>query len=135
MSALYEAYETNKDAERNGVWIEEVGGARFQVSRMGGANSRYQKALAAAMKPYMREIQLGMVDNDMLEPVMRKVFIDTILIGWEGVKNRLDETVDFTKANAEVLFTDLPDLYARLRDSASNYTNFRAVNLKVASGN
>jgi hypothetical protein len=134
-SGLYEAYETSKNAERDGVWVEDVGGARFLVSRMGGSNSKFQKALTAAMKPHLREIQLNIIDNEALEPVMRKVFIDTILLDWEFVTDREGAVLAFSKENAAKLFNDLPDLYSRLREQASNYTNFRASALKVASGN
>ena len=134
-SALYEAYETDKKAEREGVWVEEVGGARFLLSRMGGSNAKFQKGLTAAMKPHLREIQLGIVDTEALEPIMKKVFVDTILLGWEFVTDRDGGILDFSKENAEKLFKDLPDLYARLREQASTYTNYRAAALKAAAGN
>lgn len=134
-SGLYAAYQTDKDAERDGVWLDEAGGARFLIARMGGSNVKFQKALTAAMKPYTRELQLNIADNDALEPVMKKVFIDTILLDWEFVPGEDGTLLDFTKENAEKILKDLPDLYARLREQATAYTNYRAAAIKDIAKN
>ncbi len=149
MSKLYDNYATDKSAESTGVWIEDSGAA-FKLARMGGANIKFQRAMTAAMKPYMREIQLGVIDDAILEPVLRKVFIDTILLDWRWTEVADDSTetvheheitgaddlpVAFNADNAVKLFADLPDLYARLRTEAQSYANYRAATLKVASKN
>jgi hypothetical protein len=149
MSKLYDNYATDKSAESTGVWIEDSGAA-FKLARMGGANIKFQRALTTAMKPYMREIQLGVIDDAVLEPVMRKVFIDTILLDWRWTDTQEDGTavvheheipgaddlpVAYNADNAVKLFADLPDLYARLRTEAQSYANYRAATLAVASKN
>lgn len=132
--SLYTAYKTDKTAEANGVWYEDSG-ARFKLARMGGANTRYQRALTAAMKPHMREIQLGVLDESTIEPITKRVFLDTILLGWEGVTDEAEQPLEFNRDNAVKLFDDLPDLYARLRDQAGSYANYRAATLQDASKN
>lgn len=142
MSKLYDNYQTDKGAESTGVWIDDSG-ASFKLARMGGANTKFQRAMTAAMKPYMREIQLGVIDDAALEPILRKVFIDTILVDWKGVTGPSNpETPDvegdpipFSADAAVQLFADLPDLYSRLRTEAQSYANFRASTLAVASKN
>lgn len=149
MSKLYDNYATDKTAESIGVWIEDSGAA-FKLARMGGANVKFQRAMAAAMKPYMREIQLGVIDDAILEPVFRKVFIDTILLDWRWSEDNGDGTftvhehevpgpddlpMQFNSDNAVKLFSDLPDLYSRLRTEAQSYANYRASTLSVASKN
>ena len=150
MSKLYDNYATNKTAESSGVWIDDSG-ASFKLARMGGANVKFQRAMTAAMKPFMREIQLGVIDDAVLEPVLRKVFIDTILIDWKWtetddvsgavtvheheIPGADDLPVAFNADAAVKLFTDLPDLYARLRNEAQSYANFRASSLAVAAKN
>lgn len=150
MSKLYDNYATDKGAESTGVWIVDSG-AEFKLARMGGANIKFQRAMTAAMKPFMREIQLGVADDATLEPVLRKVFIDTILLDWRWTEVN-DETGEvtthehelqgpddmplaFNPDNAVKIFTDLPDLYARLRNEAQSYANFRAAALNAASKN
>jgi len=135
MSKLYDAYATSKDAEANGIWVSEPGG-RFKLARMGGANTKYQRALTAAMKPYMREMQLGLLDEATVEPIMRKVFLDTILLDWE-IEADDDGTPGpaFNVDNATKLFADLPDLYAALREKAGSYANYRAASIQDAAKN
>lgn len=134
MSKLYSAYKTDKIAEEKGVWVPESG-SKFLLARMGGANTRYQRALALAMKPHMREVQLGLIDEATAEPIMRKVFIDTVLLDWQEVADENDVPMDFSAANADKLFADLPDLYSRLREEAGSYANYRAEALKQSAGN
>jgi hypothetical protein len=145
MSKLYDNYQTDKAAELNGVWIDDSG-ASFKLARMGGANTKFQKAMTAAMKPYMREIQLGVIDDAALDPILRKVFIDTILVDWKWtdedgtvheheIPGADDMPVAFSSDAAVKLFADLPDLYSRLRTEAQSYANFRASTLAVAAKN
>lgn len=134
MSKLYDTYKTDKSAEANGVWVDEAGSS-FKLARMGGANTRYQRALSAAMKPHMREMQLGLLDEAVAEPIMRKVFIDTVLLDWKEVTDEDDAPMSFSKDNATKLFDDLPDLYARLREQAGSYANFRSAVLQDAAKN
>lgn len=142
MSNLYSNYKTDKGAEATGVWIDDSG-ASFKLARMGGANVKFQRAMTVAMKPYMREIQLGVIDDATLEPVLKKVFIDTILLDWKNVTAESNaETpdvdgaaIDFNADAAMKLFADLPDLYARLRTEAQSYANYRAATLNVAAKN
>lgn len=145
-SKLYDAYKTDKDAEQNGVWTDPEAGVSFKLARMGGANSKYQRALAQAMKPHMREAQLGLLEESVADPIMQKVFIETVLLGWksyddegkekDGVIDGPDgQPLSFSKDNAKKLFSDLPDLYMRLREYASSYANFRSAVLAEASKN
>lgn len=134
MSKLYDMYKTDKSAEEKGVWVDE-GPSRFKLARMGGANTRYQKALTAAMKPHMREMQLGLLDESVAEPIMRKVFIETVLLDWDNVDGEDDLPMTFSRDNATKLFDDLPDLYTRLREQAGSYANYRAAALQEAAKN
>jgi hypothetical protein len=136
MSRIYDAFKTSKDAEQNGVWINIPGG-RFKLARMGGANLKFQRALQAATRPMMREIQMGLADDAALDKIMRKVFVDTVLLDWESDdddgktrEHQIDGDDDlplmFSKDAAYKLFDDLPDAYAQLREQASSYSNYRA---------
>lgn len=142
MSRLYDAYKTSAKAEQEGVWVP-LAGARFKLARMGGANLKYQRALTAATRPHMREIQLGQADEKALEAIMLTVFIETILIDWENVEepgvepNELGEVpmVPCNKDTARKLFTDLPDLYVQLREQAQQFANYLASSVELAAKN
>lgn len=136
---LYDAYKTSGSAEQTGVWVP-LAGARFKLARMGGSNVKFQRALSAATRPHLREIQLGMADEKALEEIMLKVFIDTILLDWDGVEDpdSLDEppaSLPFNKDNAKRILSDLPDLYNQLREQAQSFANFLASSVEVAAKN
>lgn len=154
MSRLYDTYRTDKSAEASGVWYEDSG-VEFLLARMGGANTKFQKAMTTALKPYMREIQLGMVDETTVEEASRKVFLDHILLDWRWtekveaagdapaatvvhaheIPGEDDLPVKFSRAAADKLFDDLPDLYTRLREQSQSYANYRVLALQAASKN
>ena len=97
---------------------------------MGKTNKRYSKALEAATRPYRRQIELGTMNNDTAETLFLGVFVDTVLKGWENVKDANGNELPFNKQNAVKLLTDLPDVYDRLQEEAKLSANFRDVALE-----
>lgn len=104
----------------------------FYVARMGASNVRYKKELEAATRPYRREMQLGTLPENKAKEIARKLFIDTILTGWENISvedagmtpTTENEKLPFTKENANAVFDYLPELYAELQAAAQNMANF-----------
>lgn len=132
MSGLFKQFKTNEDLEVNGVKIEfheainEDGTVpTFIISRMGKANKAYTKALEAATRPYRRQIELGTMKNEVAEKLFKSVFIDTVLKGWENVRDEKDDALEFSKESALGLLEALPDVYERLQEEAKISSNFR----------
>ena len=130
--SLYKQFATNSEKEMEGVEVqmpeaenEDGSIPTFVVSRMGKANKRYTKALEAATRPYRRQIELGTMNNDKAEEIFMGVFVDTVLKGWKNVRGEDGKPLEFTKAAAVKLFTDLPEVYERLQEEAKLSANFR----------
>ena len=130
--SLYKQFATNTDKEIEGIEVqmteaENADGSipTFVVSRMGKSNKRYSKALEAATRPYRRQIELGTMNNDKAEEIFLGVFVDTVLKGWKNVRDEDGKPLEFTKAAAVKLFTDLPEVYERLQEEAKLSANFR----------
>ena len=135
--SLYKQFATNTDKEIEGIEVqmteaenEDGSIPTFVVSRMGKSNKRYSKALEAATRPYRRQIELGTMNNDTAETLFLGVFVDTVLKGWENVKDANGNELPFNKQNAVKLLTDLPDVYDRLQEEAKLSANFRDVALE-----
>lgn len=124
MKTLFDTFKTNEDLEKNGVWYEIQPGVRFLVARAGGSNKAYQRALSAKMKPYQRQYQNGTLDPEVAQNLLRDVFIDSVLLGWEGVTDREGQPLEFDHNNAQWLFRELPDLYDALSDEATKVSNY-----------
>lgn len=129
---IHKAFKTNKDRELNGITVEyhddqnpDTPPGKFIVRRAGGQNEAFAKALDRETKPLRRAIAAGNVSVATLQRINRKVFIETCLLGWENVTDEQDKAIPFSKAAAETLFNELPDLADDLMSQAANATLFR----------
>ncbi|AKJ71375.1 tail chaperonin protein [Achromobacter phage phiAxp-1] len=112
------------------------------VARMHTSNTRYQKAVAAAMKPYTFELQHGKLSDEIAEQLMRDVFSRTIVTAWANVL-KSDVTGDpkaegfenYSPAAAVKLFEALPELYELLVKKAQDASAFLAAADEALAGN
>lgn len=129
MSSLFKAYKMDTTKEQNGVSItypanEDGSIPTFIVSRQSKTNQRYAKSLMRETKPYQRLMQLGSMDNDTSDKILRTVFCNSVLIGWENVLDAENQTIAFSVENALKLFELLPDLYDDLQRQSNNASLF-----------
>lgn len=129
--SLYKNFKSDADLEKNGVVIAYGMNSKgkpieFTIARAGGANVRYAKVLDHKIKPYRRMMQNGTLPDDTAMQVIKETFVETILLGWEGVENEDDQPMEFSKENAMQLFNDLPDLFRDLKEQAESAALFRA---------
>lgn len=129
MKTLFDTFGTDSDLEKKGVWFEIQPGVRFLCARMGGANKTYQRSLSKKMKPYQRQFQTGTLDPEVAENLMRDVFIEAVLLDWEGVTDKEGEPLEFNPNNAQWLFRELPDLYRALTDESEKVSNYLAAEM------
>lgn len=128
--SIFEQFETNKEAEKKGVAIEYSANKdgtipTFFVSRMSRTNKNYLKSLERNTKAHRRAIELETIKPEQAEQINMQVFVDSILLGWENIKDKDGEVIQFTKENAKSLFERLPDLYDDLNEKAKKASTFR----------
>jgi hypothetical protein len=121
---LYEDFATNPDIEKDGV-VLEYGNARIRIARAGGNNTRFSKRFEVAMRPYRRQLKSGTMDEDTAARLMREVYADTVILGWEGVTGRDKAPLAFTRENVLQVLTDLPDLFADIQEMSNKVALFR----------
>jgi len=145
---LRSTHKTDKNAETNGVWLavdmndhnnEPI---EIKVARMGRTNKNYTKALDLATKPYSASIQNETMPTALADKLMRKVFIQTILLDWKNLpKSELTgkeddaDLLDFTPENAMALFEALPGVYEHWEELAKKTATFRETELEGEAGN
>lgn len=126
MTDLFKAYETNIDAEKNGVAIHPdfAPDITFMVARAGGANETFLKEGEKRFRPHRRAIEQGKLDTKEGTKLTMELFVDTQLKGWSGI---LDNGKDypFNRDNAIALFTKLPDLHVELQRKAQAMQTFQ----------
>jgi hypothetical protein len=117
-------FETNPEHETKGIDIDYGDYGVFRIKRAGGANDEFSKVLEVKTRPYRRQIDMGTFDSKVAEKFLVEAFVDTVLIGWENVKDKKGKNLEFSKENAVKLLSDLPELFADLREKAMNAANF-----------
>lgn len=146
--SLRKTFKTSKQAETDGVEVEvavnEHNGnpITIRIARMSTTNKRYTKELDRVTKPHMAAIQNDAMDNDLARKMLQKVFIDTILLGWDNLpKSELTgndadtELLEFTPENAQALFDEMPDLYDDWEGRAKKAAAFREAEKENTAGN
>lgn len=128
--SLFEQFKTDADKEKNGVRIEYGANAdktvpTFIISRMSKVNKKYTKAIEVSTRPYRRQIELEIFPEDKAVELMKKVFVDTVLLGWENVQDENGVLIPFNRDNALELFGKLPELYEDLEAQAKKAALFR----------
>lgn len=131
---LYEAFETSKDSETDGITIL-VGEAEIDVARAGGANSAFAKIYEELTRPHRRALELGLLPESMGQAIMIELYARACVKGWRNVKDRTGKLLEFTLENVIKLFKELPALFAEVRKVADDYANFRSAARQEDAGN
>lgn len=133
---IFDMFETDTLMETGGIWIDYgVNGGKFLVARSGGANTKFAKVLEFKMRPHRRQMDSGKLDNEVANRILMESFVEAALLDWDGVQTSAGETLTFSKDNAIQLFTDLPELFADLRDQSAKMANYQAAEVEADSGN
>ena len=125
MTSIYDLYGTDKELEKNGVWIEYPGGEMFKVARIGTNESAYGKLLRQKTKHLRRKIETDTMDFDVLSKIMMDVFVQTSLLDWKNVNGSDGKAIDFNRDNALELMRRLPDLFDDLHTQAQALSTFQ----------
>lgn len=138
--SLYKQFKTDNTLERNGIVLEYGNNAdgnpiSIRIARAGGANSQYTRLMEARVKPYRRQIQNETIEKTMVEKMLREVYAETIVLGWENVTDETGEELPFTVQNCIKLFEDLPDLFQDIQDQSQRAALFREEVLETDSKN
>lgn len=145
---LRNTFKTDLNKEAEGVEIDVSVNDHnnkpitIRVSRMSRSNKRYTKALEVATRPHSSAIANESLDNDLGNKILRDVFVDTVLLGWDNLpKSDLTgndddvELLPYSRENALALFDEMPDLYDDWEKRAKSAANFRDAEREKIAGN
>lgn len=150
MSSMYNQFETNKNLEQGGIWID-YGDFRVLASHAGGANKEYVKYLEQKTKPYRRAIGAGLFSEERSRPMLFDVYAQTIIKAWEVKEGTDDKTgevkwksgihkkgkgiLDYTKENVIVTFKNLPELFFDIQKVVTEIAAYRKADMVEDSKN
>ena len=110
----------------------------FILAYAGTGNKAYRKMLKAETHPHRKTIDAGKMNDEEADAIMKRVFVSTILRGWENVlDDATGEPISFSRENALALLNEegMEPLFERLQEEAGLETNFREATLALEAGN
>lgn len=122
--SLYDAFGTNAQYEKEGVWLD-FGDGRIRVRRAGGSNRRYLTTFAAKTKPFRHAIQTGTLSTEKEQELLQEVYWESVIVDWEGIHDRQGNEMEFSRDNFKRLMSDLPELWAAIRNECESMRNFQ----------
>lgn len=143
MGSMYGAFETSKEMERQGIWLD-YGDFRLRIARAGGSNKNYQKAMEAKTRPHRKAIEAESFENDRALEILKEVYADHVVLAWEtkqdgewisGIEAQDGSLLPFGRDNVVATFTNLPDLFTEVQQQASKANLYRAQLLEEAAKN
>lgn len=134
--SIYDLYKTDSKLEKDGVPLlfadEEL---RITIARAGGGNTKYDRIIAANVKPYKRAIQSDLLSTDKANDILYKTFAESVIVKWETkVDGEFKEGLELegvpglqpaTMPNMVKVFKALPDLFEEIKAEALKVSNFR----------
>lgn len=138
--SLYKQFKTNENVEKTGIVLEYGDNTKgkpigIRIARAGGANAQYQKLMEARVKPYRRQIQNETIEKALIDKILRQVYAETIVLGWENVEDENGKELPFNVENCIKLFEDLPDLFQDIQEQSQRAALFRQAILEADSKN
>ncbi len=127
-ASQFGTYATDKDLEVEGVRVrlEADSPTWFLVARSGGSNRAYDRAVQKNSRRYQKQLQRGLLDNEIAEnEIIKPAFIQCCMLDWGGVKDDIGKEIPFSHKACEDLFAEYPDVYDTLREQAGELATYR----------
>jgi len=87
-------------------------------------NIKFKKMFREVLKPYKRDFEKGILDNDVAEDLMIGCIAKTILVGWNDFVDADGKKWQYTVKNAESLLVDDKDAMDAITEFSENIDNF-----------
>jgi hypothetical protein len=138
--SLYNQFKSDDKLEKEGILLQYGENSKklpicIRIARAGGSNVAFRKRMEIIVKPYRRQLQTETIDEKTLERIIRQVYAETVVLGWENVEDEKGMALPFTVDNCMRLFNDLPDLFLDIQEQAQRAALFRTEVQEVEAKN
>lgn len=133
MLDLYGEYETDKDAEENGVWVDFPSGARVRIARW--MCQRHRDELERLRRPYQDSLRAGgKIPAEKTEEINNKAASVALILDWEGVFIS-GKLTSYTPDLGEKVLKELEDFKEDVFQAAMLRQTFNKRALEIAREN
>jgi hypothetical protein len=136
---MYEMFRTDKKAESEVGVILDYGNFKIRIARAGGENKKFERIVTARMKPFRRQLEADLMDNEVAKGILIEAYADAVILGWEtrnkegnfviGIQDEKGIIQPYSRDNIIKAFMDLPDLFADVQEQSRKVSLFRSVEL------
>lgn len=125
-TTIYDQWGTDAAVEQEGVVLDYGDAGWLRCRRAGGANVQYLKTIEKFGRKYRRQIELGILREDVATRELVQAYASTVVIDGE-LRDREGKMVKLkgNRKAVEMFFTDLPDLFRDVRDQTGSIEAFR----------
>lgn len=129
--SIYSRYKTDPVLEsQTGVLLNYGPNSKkkdfcIRIRRAGGANDAYFKRMDARAKPQRKAIQSETIGREGIHDLLKDVYADTIVIGWENAEDENGNELAFNKENVLKIFADIPDIWEDVLEQSQRAALFR----------
>jgi len=117
-------YKSDEKAENDGIDLS-FGNARFiTITRAGSSNRKYKSVMGRLFKPHTKATGELSLSDDEANDLMKKVYAESIVVGWRGFKDESKKDIPFSKENCFELFTVSPEIFDIVREQSAKFSNF-----------
>ncbi len=131
----YDAFQTSPDLETKGSLLDLADAGKFWIARPGGSNGAYVRTMEKYSRRYKKEIQHGLLSEDLATELLHEVYAETVVVKWEDVTNEKGIKMVLNKKNCMKLFKDLPEIFNRIRVHSEEFENYRLSLVETSAGN
>jgi hypothetical protein len=124
MAGFLNRYNTSRDLEEEGVWVDFGDGLKVQVRRLTSKASReFRRKLE---KPYTAQFRNREMPDSLQEELLSKQVAGVVIVNWEGVDNpeKPTEQLPFSTDNALMMCQKFPDFRDDILTAAMERTTF-----------
>ena len=121
--SIEDLFKTDSSLETEGIEIKYGEHGSFFIARAGGANKAFNALMTKKLRPYRTAMQMGTMDDSVLESVVRECFAEKVVLGWDLVDSE-GNAIPFSKQKCVELFNNLPDLFTDLMQESQRVANF-----------
>ncbi len=121
---LHSKWATDAAAETVDGRDIKIGDVTFRCLRAGGKNYAYKRAMAQYRADGAAALRDNAFTDEDADRGLVKVYADTVVIGWAGVKNQDGQEVPFSKELCAAVLFDCWDLFEELEIRCQIRTTF-----------
>jgi hypothetical protein len=135
MTNPYQLYATNKKLEAEKGIVLDYPGFSITIARAGGSNKKFNKTMLELVRPYRRQQEQGLLDEELANELLIKAYAEAVILGWEGIDDENGEPLEYSKEACIKLLSDLPELFNDIQKQAQDYSNFKVIQEEIERKN